>query len=59
MRALAFATQSIRLGEANIMLVGGFDSMSTIPYLLKGARWEGFKMGNKVIEDGGAIALIR
>jgi len=25
---------------------------STIPYLLKGARWEGFKMGNKVIEDG-------
>ena len=52
MRALAFATQSIRLGEANIVLVGGFDSMSTIPYLLKGARWEGFKMGNKVIEDG-------
>ena len=52
MRALAFATQSIRLGEANTVLVGGFDSMSTIPYLLKGARWDGFKMGNKVIEDG-------
>ena len=52
MRALAFATQSIRLGEANTVLVGGFDSMSTIPYLLKGARWDGFKMGNKIIEDG-------
>ena len=52
MRALAFATQSIRLGESNVVLVGGFDSMSTIPYLLKGARWDGFKMGNKVIEDG-------
>jgi acetyl-CoA C-acetyltransferase len=26
--------------------------MSTIPYLLKGTRWDGFKMGNKVIEDG-------
>jgi len=52
MRALAFATQSIRLGEANVVLVGGFDSMSTIPYLLKGARWDGFKMGNKIIEDG-------
>jgi acetyl-CoA C-acetyltransferase len=52
MRALAFATQSIRLGEANIVLIGGFDSMSTIPYLLKEARWDGFKMGNKVIEDG-------
>jgi len=52
MRALAFATQSIRLGESNVVLVGGFDSMSTIPYLLKGTRWDGFKMGNKVIEDG-------
>ena len=52
MRALTFATQSIRLGEAEIVVVGGFDSMSTIPYLLKGARWDGFKMGNKIIEDG-------
>ncbi len=52
MKALALAAQSIRLGEAEIVMVGGMDSMSTIPYLLKGARWEGFKMGNKTIEDG-------
>ncbi len=52
MRALAFASQSIRLGEAEVVVVGGFDSKSTIPYLLKGARWDGFKMGNKIIEDG-------
>ncbi len=52
MRALAFASQSIRLGESNIVLTGGFDSMSTIPFLLKGVRWDGFKMGNKIIEDG-------
>jgi len=52
MRALALASQSIRLGEAEVIVVGGFDSMSTIPYLLKGARWDGFKMGNKIIEDG-------
>jgi len=52
MRALTLATQSIRLGEANFVVIGGFDSMSTIPYLLKGTRWDGFKMGNKVIEDG-------
>jgi acetyl-CoA C-acetyltransferase len=52
MRALALASQSIRLGEAEVVVVGGFDSMSTIPYLLKGTRWDGFKMGNKVIEDG-------
>lgn len=52
MRALALASQSIRLGEADVVVVGGFDSMSTIPYLLRGARWDGFKMGNKTIEDG-------
>jgi acetyl-CoA C-acetyltransferase len=52
MRALALAAQSIRLDEADIILVGGFDSMSTIPYLLKGVRWDGFKMGNRIIEDG-------
>ncbi len=52
MRAVAFASQSIRLSEAGIVLAGGFDSMSSIPYLLKGARWDGFKMGNKILEDG-------
>ncbi|MBI5323810.1 MAG: thiolase family protein [Ignavibacteriae bacterium] len=52
MKALVFASQAIRLGEANTVVIGGFDSMSTIPYLLKGARWDGFKMGNKTLEDG-------
>jgi acetyl-CoA C-acetyltransferase len=52
MRAFSLASQAIRLGDAEIVLVGGFDSMSTIPYLLKDARWQGFKMGDKVIQDG-------
>jgi acetyl-CoA C-acetyltransferase len=52
MRSIAMASQAIRLGEAEIMVVGGFDSMSSIPYLLKNARWDGFKMGNKTLEDG-------
>ncbi len=52
MRSVALASQAIRLGEADIVLAGGFDSMSSIPYLLKNARWNGFKMGNKVLEDG-------
>lgn len=52
MRSVAFASQSIRLGDAEIVVTGGFDSMSSIPYLLKNCRWDGFKMGNKVIEDG-------
>jgi acetyl-CoA C-acetyltransferase len=52
MKALALASQAIRLGDGEILLIGGFDSMSTIPYLLKHARWDGFKMGNRTIEDG-------
>ena len=52
MRSVMFASQAIRLGESEIVVVGGFDSMSTIPYLLKGARWDGFKMGDKKLEDG-------
>ncbi len=52
MRSVAIASQEIRLGEAEIIVTGGFDNMSSIPYLLKGVRWEGFKMGNKIIEDG-------
>ncbi len=52
MKALALASQAIRLGEGRTILVGGMDSMSTIPYLLKGARWDGFKMGDKTLEDG-------
>lgn len=52
MRCVALASQAIRLGEAAIVLVGGMDSMSTIPYLLKDCRWEGFKMGNRELLDG-------
>jgi acetyl-CoA C-acetyltransferase len=52
MMCTALASQGIRLGEGSVKVVGGMDSMSTIPYLLKGARWEGFKMGPKTLEDG-------
>lgn len=52
MRSIAMASQAIRLGEAEIIVAGGFENMSSIPYLLKNARWDGFKMGNKELEDG-------
>ncbi len=57
MRALAQASQAIRLGDASTILVGGFDSMSTIPYLLKDVRWTGFKMGDKTLLDGWADSI--
>jgi acetyl-CoA C-acetyltransferase len=52
MKALSQASQVIRSGDGNVIVVGGFESMSSIPYLLKNARWDGFKMGNKTLEDG-------
>jgi acetyl-CoA C-acetyltransferase len=52
MRAVAYAAQAIQLGDARVVVAGGMDSMSTIPYLLKGVRFEGFKMGDKTLQDG-------
>jgi acetyl-CoA C-acetyltransferase len=57
MRAVALASQAIRLGDSEVVMVGGFDSMSTIPYLLKDARWEGFKMGDRTLLDGWADSI--
>jgi len=52
MRAIVMASQAIRLGESKAVLVGGMDSMSTIPYLMRNCRWDGFKMGDRKLEDG-------
>jgi acetyl-CoA C-acetyltransferase len=52
MKTIFLGAQSLRLGEADFILAGGMDSMSTIPYLLKNARWKGFRMGHQIIEDG-------
>ena len=42
----------IRAGSARAVIAGGMDSMSTIPYLLKNVRFQGFKMGDRTLEDG-------
>jgi acetyl-CoA C-acetyltransferase len=52
MRCITLASQAIRLGDSTTVVVGGMDSMSTIPYLLKNCRWEGFKMGDRTLLDG-------
>jgi acetyl-CoA C-acetyltransferase len=52
MKAVHDAAAAIRLGDSHVVVAGGMDSMSTIPYLLKGARWDGFRMGPKTLEDG-------
>lgn len=56
LKALELAAMRLKLGEAKFVLVGGMESMSTMPYLLKDVRWQGFRMGNKEILDGWADA---
>jgi acetyl-CoA C-acetyltransferase len=52
MQAIATGAQSIMLGEADIVLAGGIESMSRMPYLVdaEDARW-GHKMGNVTFVD--------
>ena len=50
MKAVALATQSIRAGEAEIILAGGMENMSMIPYALPAARW-GARMNNAELVD--------
>lgn len=51
MKAVMLAAQALALGEARVVLAGGMESMSTMPYLLKDARWEGFKLGDRTLTD--------
>src|SRR5665811_2340527 len=52
MKALILAAQSIQTGDNELCVIGGQESMSTIPYMLKDIRWEGTKMGDRVLMDG-------
>ncbi|MEP6748196.1 MAG: acetyl-CoA C-acyltransferase [Bacteroidota bacterium] len=51
MKAIAQAAQSIALGDADIVVAGGMESMSNIPFYTENLRW-GNKYGNTVLVDG-------
>lgn len=51
MKAIMLGAQSIEAGVNDIVLVGGMESMSNIPYYLGKAR-DGYRLGNGVVEDG-------
>jgi len=44
MQAVVHAVEAIRIGYVDTVVAGGTESMSSAPYLLKGARW-GYRMG--------------
>jgi acetyl-CoA C-acetyltransferase len=52
LQAIASAAQSIMLGESDLVLAGGIESMSRVPYLIDAAdaRW-GHRMGNFTLVD--------
>jgi acetyl-CoA C-acetyltransferase len=50
LKAVGLAAQSVLLGEAEIVVAGGMESMSNAPYLLPGAR-TGYRFGNAQVVD--------
>lgn len=50
MRSVTLADQLIRLGDEEIIIAGGMESMSKAPYLLPKAR-TGFRMGDQKVVD--------
>lgn len=51
MKAIAQAAQSIMLGDADIVVAGGMESMSNVPFYAEHMRW-GNKYGNVSFLDG-------
>lgn len=56
-QSIISAAQLIQLGEANVVLAGGMESMSQAPHVIRGARW-GFKLGQGKLEDSLMVALL-
>lgn len=50
LKAVMLAAQAVRLGDAQIVVAGGMESMSRAPYLLEKARF-GYRMGDGQLVD--------
>ncbi|MGE5265236.1 MAG: thiolase family protein, partial [Acidobacteriota bacterium] len=51
LEAVVYGAKDILAGEADLVLTGGVESMSTVPYHIRGMRW-GVKMGPQFLIDG-------
>lgn len=51
MKSIAQGAQSIILGDADIVIAGGMESMSNVPFYVENMRW-GNKYGNTTMIDG-------
>lgn len=50
LRSVTLADQIIRLGDEEVIVAGGMESMSNAPYILPKARW-GLRMGDAAVKD--------
>ena len=50
LKAVMLAAQSIKAGDADIIIAGGMENMSAAPHLIRGLRW-GVKFGDTSITD--------
>lgn len=51
MKAIAMGAQSIMLGDADVVVAGGMENMSRVPFYAEQMRW-GNKYGNVTLSDG-------
>lgn len=51
LQSIADAVMEIQTGFADVVVAGGAESVSQLPYYIKDARW-GTRMGHKIFEDG-------
>jgi acetyl-CoA acyltransferase 2 len=56
-QSIVSGAQMIQLGEASTALVGGMESMSQAPHVIRGAR-SGFALGQGKLEDSLMVALL-
>jgi len=56
LQSIVSAGQAIRLGEAEVVVAGGVESMSNFPYFVRQARF-GYRMGHGTLEDGLIVTL--
>ena len=56
-QSIVSGAQMIQLGEAQTCLVGGMESMSQAPHVIRGAR-SGFALGQGKLEDSLMVALL-
>lgn len=51
LKAVSLAAQAILLGDADVIVAGGMENMSQVPYYTSAQRW-GAKYGHQVLTDG-------